>query len=76
MMRKRRSPKTTQKSKFSVKQFGKFEGVYSIDGRLAMVNFLPGVRVYGEDLGKILIRSQAPKMKRLYNIPSEILSRK
>jgi len=53
MMRKRRSPKTTQKSKFSVKQFGDFEGVYSIDGRPATINLLPGVRVYGEDLIKV-----------------------
>jgi fibrillarin-like pre-rRNA processing protein len=33
--------------------FDSLDGVFSIDGRLATVNLLPGVRVYGEDLIKI-----------------------
>jgi len=53
MMRKRRTPVTRQRSKESVRPFNDFDGVYSIDGRLATVNLLPGVRVYGEDLVKI-----------------------
>lgn len=30
-----------------------FEGVYSVDGRLATLNLVPGARVYGEKLHKI-----------------------
>lgn len=53
MMRRRRTPATRNIPKDSVKQFNEFDGVYSIDGRLATLNLLPGVRVYGEDLVKV-----------------------
>ncbi|MCX6820739.1 MAG: fibrillarin-like rRNA/tRNA 2'-O-methyltransferase [Candidatus Aenigmarchaeota archaeon] len=53
MMRRRRIPVTRQRSKESVRPFNDLDGVYSIDGRLATVNLMPGVRVYGEDLVKI-----------------------
>ncbi|MFH1623008.1 MAG: fibrillarin-like rRNA/tRNA 2'-O-methyltransferase [Candidatus Aenigmatarchaeota archaeon] len=44
---------TRQLPKESVRPFNDFDGIYTIDGRLATVNLLPGVRVYGEDLVKI-----------------------